>query len=143
MLIRRSLDDGGCESTTRGGHRLGLEKIVPSVEARSRNGTLVTSVLLLFEVFASSHSSGLRSFHWPMKNDRRFSIRSKIEKWVVDSGLIIFSPFVVCSLDVRRNFGHFQTNCHAWQISWNTPQTYPFQPQKQKRRKKKMKQIGI
>lgn len=65
MLMRRSFC-GGCGRTTRGDHRRGRENIVPSVEARSLNGTFVTSVELLFDVFDSSH--------WLMKNERRFSI---------------------------------------------------------------------
>lgn len=66
MLMRRSFC-GGCGIMTRGDHRRGRENIVPSVEARSLNGTFVTSVELLFVVFDSTHER-------LMKNERRFSI---------------------------------------------------------------------
>lgn len=127
MLIRRSVR-AGCETTDTGVgycHRFGRENIVPSVDARSRNGILSCFVPFKSESFNSSDSSGLCSFHvWPTKNERLFSMRrlpSNIEQ--IESGLNINSEPVCTSLVERFSFGNFVNTRQNRQTSRNTPQT--------------------
>lgn len=126
MLIRRSVL-AGCETTEPGVkyfHRLGREKIVPSVDARSLNGIFEFFVVKSCS-FCSSHSSGLRSFHeCPIRKERRFSIRSALSNnEQMESGLKIWSEHDWTSLVERFSFGNFVKTRQKRQASRNTPHT--------------------
>lgn len=121
MLIRRSVR-AGCETGAGYFHRFGLEKIVPSVDARSRNG--------IFVFFVSGRSVSLSSsascsFHvCPMRNDRRFSMRTLLSNSEqIVSGLKIRSWPDWTSLVERFSFGNLAKTRQNRHTSRNTLHT--------------------